>query len=95
MQLSDRTRNLSALYERQKHSILGVLTKASTPAPKKASVMISISKICAISAEILEEMRNGALSETELLEAERIHRAWQDLLVTAWEKTVAQGIRAA
>ncbi len=89
MQLSNRTKNLGALYERQKHSILGVLTKATTPVPKKASVMISISKICAISAEILEEMRQSEPPTVEMQEAERIHHAWQDLLVLAWETTMA------
>lgn len=95
MQLSNRTKNLGALYERQKHSILGVLTKATTPIPKKASVMISISKICAISSEILEEMRRSEPPTQEMQDAERIHRAWQDLLVLAWETTMVQKTDAA
>ena len=95
MQSSNRTRNLVELYDRQKYSILGVLTKAETPAPKKASVMISIAKICKISAEILEEMRQSGPHSPEMKEAQRIHHAWQDLLLFAWEATMVRKTDAA
>ncbi|PWW03645.1 hypothetical protein DFR52_101331 [Hoeflea marina] len=95
MQFYERNRNLSTLYERNKHAILGTLTKESTPAPKKASVMISISKVCAVSSAILDDMRASASPEEELLEAERVHRAWQDLLVLAWETNMLRKTDAA